>query len=302
MRISVWQQFSSNHSGSYTVVGVFDTPEAARNAHTILQNMMHEIDTYSRQNKHDSWTPNAIEVQYEQMYSIQWHEPIDWLTPFSSAVFRVPFQRRIDEHVLFFDRVVFVDSPAILTWQTGHQFSDLMQAMGADTYSRVYEGTSPDGEPFYAGVTLRLDCLAPTDAVAEEVYHVLARHLENRSLTPWYIYHPRFDPLMEGSNLNTEQLQAVHEAADLWHILNSQIISYEEPVNRTTMPPHHPVLGFIEDIRGQVSMDGTLTRTGRHILLHNTDGGRDLIHALPALGIWLQKKGCVITYQFEQVE
>jgi hypothetical protein len=32
MRISIWQQFSINNSSSFTVVGVFETPEAARRA------------------------------------------------------------------------------------------------------------------------------------------------------------------------------------------------------------------------------------------------------------------------------
>jgi hypothetical protein len=32
MKITLWQQFSSNHSASFTVVGMFDTPDSAEQA------------------------------------------------------------------------------------------------------------------------------------------------------------------------------------------------------------------------------------------------------------------------------
>jgi hypothetical protein len=120
MKLSLWQQFSSNHSGAYTVVGAFATPDKAQNAHAILQRMMREIDSSNRQQPPDTWRPNAIEEQYERIYSIDWHEPIDWLRPFATNAFRMPFQRQIDEHVMSFDRIVFIEAPINLTWQTGH--------------------------------------------------------------------------------------------------------------------------------------------------------------------------------------
>jgi hypothetical protein len=88
MKLSLWQQFSSNHSGSYTIVGAFDTPEVAQNAHRVIQQMMREIDTWNRQHPPDAWRPNVIEEQYGKMYAIDWQEPIDWLRPFAATAFR----------------------------------------------------------------------------------------------------------------------------------------------------------------------------------------------------------------------
>jgi len=40
MKLFIWQQFASNHSGSYTVVGKFETPEAAQQAtETLLEHL-----------------------------------------------------------------------------------------------------------------------------------------------------------------------------------------------------------------------------------------------------------------------
>jgi hypothetical protein len=224
--------------------------------------------------------------------------------PLPPPHFAAPFQRRIDEHVMSFDRIVFIDAPGILTWQTGHQFSSLMAAMGAHTYSNVYDGTSPDGDPVFRGVIFRLDCTAPNEAVAGDVYNVLVRHLENQSLTPWDLYHPRFSHLVQASMLNTQQIQAAYKAAQLWYDLNSHIIGYEYHQQASQrMQAQHPVLAFIEEIRQQVTLQGgTLTRTEHQITFQEAEGGTNLIYALPALGEWLHRKGCLVTYEFVQDE
>jgi hypothetical protein len=179
-----------------------------------------------------------------------------------------------------------------------------MTAMGAQTYAAVYDGTSPDGDPVFTGINFRLDCIAPNEAVAEEVYNVLIRHLDNQSLTPWDVYHPRFNHLIQSSTLSKEQAQAAYDALTLWHYLHTLIIGYEHNQQASrNMQAHHPIFGIIEEVRRQVSLqDGNLMRIAHHITFEESEGGTNLIYALPALGEWLRSKGCLVTYEFEQDE
>jgi hypothetical protein len=43
MRLSIWQQFSSNHSSNFTAVGRFDTPEKAAAARQTFEQMLRAI-------------------------------------------------------------------------------------------------------------------------------------------------------------------------------------------------------------------------------------------------------------------
>jgi hypothetical protein len=44
VRISIWQQFASNHSGGFKIVGVFLTPQEAAQALDRLRTMLETID------------------------------------------------------------------------------------------------------------------------------------------------------------------------------------------------------------------------------------------------------------------
>ncbi|GIV96508.1 MAG: hypothetical protein KatS3mg057_1165 [Herpetosiphonaceae bacterium] len=54
MRLSVWQQFSSKHSGFFWVVGHFKTIKQAREAYGELRAMLQEIDRWHQEHPAES--------------------------------------------------------------------------------------------------------------------------------------------------------------------------------------------------------------------------------------------------------
>jgi hypothetical protein len=92
MRLSIWQQFSSNHSASFTVLGVFDTPALAKQAETELQHMITTIENWhlgkpdryplaargkKTQQRQDLTPP---EYHFAEHYQIEWPQPVEWIT------------------------------------------------------------------------------------------------------------------------------------------------------------------------------------------------------------------------------
>src|SRR6266498_1068126 len=104
MRVAIWQQFSSNHSARFTVVGRFDTPTKADGAAHELKHILQVIadwynvhpelikawDTRSSQN---APAPTEPEMQFSQQYGVDWSKTsIDWfrqaqISTFNEIVF-----------------------------------------------------------------------------------------------------------------------------------------------------------------------------------------------------------------------
>src|SRR5688572_16759287 len=123
MKVSIWSQFSSNHSSSYTVVGEFESSEAAQHAKAILQRMLFEIVDWKTRSDTAEADHNMIENGYAQKYGIKWDESIDWLNSLSNVY--DDFQQRIQEHLAVFAHNLVIDSNGE-TWQQGEQFERLM--------------------------------------------------------------------------------------------------------------------------------------------------------------------------------
>jgi len=86
MRIKIWQEFSSNNSARFTVVGIFETASAAQTATDKLMNMIRSIlDWYQKsenaglQEQWDSMPPSPPEIQIAKQYNINWSPiSLDW--------------------------------------------------------------------------------------------------------------------------------------------------------------------------------------------------------------------------------
>jgi hypothetical protein len=95
MQISLWQQFSSNNSTSYTVVGVFDSAESVQRASRTLSLIGQQIkDWYEKHPQaFDQWDegwpypPSTVEQQIGQEYGFDWKEGADW--PFNNVEIRI---------------------------------------------------------------------------------------------------------------------------------------------------------------------------------------------------------------------
>lgn len=144
MRISLWQQFSSNHSSSFVVVGRFATENEAENAAERLRQWMAEIlwrkDTTGR----------TIEYEIEETYHLEWYPGgVSWDPNYvPEDIFNVV--RRVRQEVFLMSS---------LTWDSEIPFTGLMWKIGAQKVCFSRE----DG-PLYVGLTL--ECQAPNEEAA----------------------------------------------------------------------------------------------------------------------------------------
>ena len=196
MKLSIWQQFSSNHSAMYTVIGEFASADEAARTADYLRRVMREIDTCNVGNPF----PNAmtpVEERVAREHGIDWGEPLDWLTPRKRSMFVDWYRREPEEFVILIDRLVVVDAlGGSMTWQTGHQFADLFRALGATTYSDVYMGFDPVTQAdVYSEVRIRAVLTAEDSSVIDQAVAQIERHHAHAAIpnappldSPWIPY------------------------------------------------------------------------------------------------------------------
>ena len=82
MRISIWPQFSSNHSANFEIVGVFETHDLAHHTAETLREEFQAIDAQRMGYEpycHDC-PPTTAEALLAKQYGIDWGEfSLDWL-------------------------------------------------------------------------------------------------------------------------------------------------------------------------------------------------------------------------------
>ena len=82
----MWQQFSSNHSGFFWVVGTFNTVSDAQSAFNELRDMLFTIDKWHQDHRDQSQaamqegqiTPLPPEQAFAEKYNVPWPITIDW--------------------------------------------------------------------------------------------------------------------------------------------------------------------------------------------------------------------------------
>ncbi len=132
MKISIWRQFSSNHSGSFTVIGRFPTESAAGEAAEKLASVIQRIDDWHAdpaneaffiQESMDNLRPlTAAEAAIAKEFDIEWEEQgVDWYDDAHS-----PVNHR--------GRDVFFNVPD--TWCIPDPIANLLKKFGGETYQQ----------------------------------------------------------------------------------------------------------------------------------------------------------------------
>jgi hypothetical protein len=167
MRVSIWQQFSSNHSADFTVVGVFNTPEAANKAAEELRDVLRTIQNWYRQpeneevieklhgltNEQGAPVPTPIETELGKRYGFEWIEQAPdflWYQLSSDAT----------QAVAAWEQILFVESylTGERTWSGVFPIAKLVEKLGGKSF--MYDGMSADGFWF------KLSCIAPDESAA----------------------------------------------------------------------------------------------------------------------------------------
>jgi hypothetical protein len=296
MKLTIWQQFSSNHSGNYTIVGIFATSDDAKHAGKEIRTIVQQISNYISENwetVHASRDVSEIEKTIAQKYGFVWEQSIDWLHFKKTQVMDI-FQREHVDSVFVADRLVFIETPPFdATGQTGHQFVKLFQALGGNTYSNILEGWDRiTDEVVYRNLQVKILCIAPNEIIADEIFRGSKPHFDElakengkraRVALPWAKLNPKFANYLEYGKIEN------YEAS-----LNKWLSHDEQNTHDGEL---FMIASIIRDVNFQT---GKVSKDGKAVIFESLHDGMQLGTALSALIRWLKGMGCELSYEFEE--
>lgn len=191
MKLSIWQQFSSNHSGDYHIVGEFNSVDQAIETAATLRRLLREIDTWNGEHSNE-WklrVPNPVEQRIASEYGFDWKESLDWLFPQTRNYYVEWARQEPEEHVEQWERLVIVNAFIGETWETGHQFANLFRALRAKAYSDVSIGyESETNAEVYSNLVFHLTITSPDSAVHDRIHKEVEYQSTHRKLEGHYPY------------------------------------------------------------------------------------------------------------------
>lgn len=288
MKITLWQQFSANHSSSFTIVGTFSSIDEAQKAETIFREMFDSIlewQEYERNNRYaDIVNPNAPtfpETEYAAKYDLDWNEHVDWID--GKNIFRV------ENHL-------FIADDSIPTWQSPDLMLDLMGRFTDvvnHSRSNVPERT----------LLVTLSCMASDVAVATALYTILDSYFKSLEETDGDLITPPWIDFDEESRFNNEEnlqkqvildhIEKIESGTIDYATLGSTLIPKEEYVKNLRQSLSHT---WINDqsccIGGKVEHDGLAINFPALYFCDSHKG-------LPVFIRYLEAQGCTqIQYRF----
>ncbi len=173
MRVSIWRQWASNHSGSFTVVGKFASEDAATKAAHELRHIIATITDWYKKPENAAANERRLdatdkfmgelplsppEVTFADQYGVNWQgRGIDWFT--------LENDTRSVQQV---QHTVFVQNTGP-TWSSWNPFDALLRKMGGTIVL--------EAEPYEPPLTTNISCLAPDQATAVQIAEFARRSL-----------------------------------------------------------------------------------------------------------------------------
>jgi hypothetical protein len=180
MKLSIWQQFSSNHSGTFELVGYFSTPEDAMAAYTKLMPFLKElaefVDTYEG---YDIFkTDYARHMKYsppeEKFYQANEIDPrvsaVEWMWTISDE---------LDVGITQFDNLIIMQSVSDLA-NDGIPFDQLLEKWGANVMLGSEGGNG-------GKLCVMIRCVAKDEEQAETLWVELSNYYPDTP-PPWASY------------------------------------------------------------------------------------------------------------------
>lgn len=178
MRVTIWQQFSSNHSSFFTVVGEFQSPEAAQQATNELRRIIQSVvDWYAAHPEHeekwihDYWPPTPAEYEIAAQYSVRLDDEygMDWIGAETDP----------QSVVTTMDCLVFLAHP-IDTWNGGHPFDWIIEKLGGRGFIDGWHDVGPYWEEQSTHILINFVCNAPNPVAAQNIAQELSDYMQIR--------------------------------------------------------------------------------------------------------------------------
>jgi hypothetical protein len=294
MKLSLWQQFSSNNSVGYIVIGVFETPAAAQQAKAVLDEMIREMRTPPPPQSPVS--PREIQAKYARRYGLEINPEygISWFNTLSYG------HRGQNTGMTLFNRYLFIDTyDEVLQRAEGEPLQEFVAAMGATAHLRM--GISHD-------FRMRLRCTAPNIETANQIQQAVETHVqlaEDMDCAPSaWVRHNMIEQTSSGWP-TPAQYDGLEQA---WHAWYQMILRLKDPdiqEERRHLAEEVTVLGGMMWQWEQGSLPyAEFTQDGLQIVIEETrpKAADQLEYLMSTLTHWLQALGCEVDYDFVAYE
>jgi hypothetical protein len=322
MRLSLWQQYSSNNSSSYVVVGAFQSPEKAQEAALEFKKLLQHL--WEHYQAHPELREDVLSEEDHDITHIELEAMHDYHIEFDAAIEWVAREKTLDflpDAVATFENMVFV-ATVDETVTNDTPIAQFMHRLGADV---KFE------EALDAYLRVQVTATAPDDITAQfiktscDTYFVhqspfyrapwvlffdgqLAPNQEqlSRDIDLYIAYDDIWRKLRQQRRYVTAQLAAAQQNNDTTQIvaLEQRLASVEaeyatQPHLSDEVERHiHKILCWTCIDTGGI--DKTVALEDHKISfppLYFSDD--DMGHGLPALVTWLRALGCVdVIYEF----
>lgn len=182
MKLTLWQQFSSNHSNHFWIAGTFKTVEETDAAYGALREMLLTIDQWHRDHPEESKAvrmnndqlPTPVEMEFASKYDVTWTRTLDWM---NVAYYLPPAEldRPLDWVLKVAGHTIVMTNPGE-TWGGGEPFEALLKRFGASVVGYDFHqreaGIARD-------VRLDLTCNAPDESTAAAIEQAVRAYLSN---------------------------------------------------------------------------------------------------------------------------
>lgn len=334
MKLSIWQQFSSNHSNDFTVVGKFISAEEAQKAAAELHHALLEVANWEGIWRYDEWGEvSPIEIEIGKRYGFEWQTHHDWIKYQYG-------EDAIDRALTAFENYILMSSPFQL--YTGHKpFDEFIEKLGGEViaWSEIPDGTY---------LVVNLTCQISNQEIGLKLHDAVNTYFESQKrgdsfvAIPWAAYigakrHSQAEEIVRIHCLKMAWLQAEinyeQENRHLHNEISEQIKAILEPPGLPRIEFHHSSAAMAlhnEYLQSRelaiskipkITEEEDLLLSSLDILSLAADPNRDgagieqagtvlhfkniefwkINHGLPALIAWLKDNGCTdIHYSIEK--
>ncbi|MBI5930486.1 MAG: hypothetical protein HY862_14355 [Chloroflexi bacterium] len=227
MRISIWQQFASNHSNSFTVVGEFESVEAAQNAAEQLRQSLKPIIEWRMARAEEIWESfeaTPIEIEVGQQWGVEWLNHHEWLES----------ERSLNAIKTFENYVILGEGE---TWAGQEPFDEILLKLGAKVSAESGLGNT--------SIMVNITCHFLNSDAADKVLKIIRDYLAakkeflHKNPIPWIGYirgekQPNIDELERLDQIYSDrekaELRYFRENESLRNKMNEHDFQSEEAI------------------------------------------------------------------------
>ncbi len=320
MKLSIWQQFSSNHSNSFTVIGSFVSRKDATEAAQTLREIFEHITEQNTDYLSDELLP--AEKWYAQKYDIEWSEHLDW-------VFGNP-----NKFIVQLDDILIVGPMRVNATGLGaYVVDELVAKLGGQV--------KKEEEMRNTSLLVTIDFQAPNSETAKKLHEEIREYLSandaywrdhtsshrKRPIPPWVFHFMNkpdvaHDTILEAHQKRIdlyEELEAVR--GEIRQLLISGVLRSDNRVH--LLQAKHDRLAktsltttesqYAEWFSSSVSDTNpygkesgeppyTMALDDNRVTIEHLEFGDQLGYGLPTLVNWLRAEGCTVEFTIEMRE